>query len=214
MLQILLITLGVIIGLLISRLDGYNNLINLLNYTEILIYFLILLNFLSFTLIEIIINLNKTTSLQILEINQDLNMRCLKLVMVNNNNLEDKELFKGIYETLMSNKEFTEFGFNKIIILSAVLATNQEHNLHSNILINNNTTFEEYYNLVSQDLNKYNNLQYGYHNELIIRFVMLCWNADHLKNVNIKQTYKAVTGLKPKNKKLILLSFLIDNSIF
>ncbi len=35
---------------------------------------------------------------------------------------------------------------------------------------------------------------------------MLCWNVDHLKNVNIKQTYNAVTGLKPKNIKNVTKS--------
>ena len=201
MLQFILITLGIIIGLLISKLDGYNYLINLLNYTEVLFYYLILLNFTSFSLLEIIIYQNKITSLQILEINQDLNMRCLKFVMVNNNHLEGKELFKGIYSTLMSDKEFINFGYNKIIILSAVIATNQEYNLHCNILINNDTTFEQYYDEVVNDLSNYNNLEYGYHNEEILRYVVLCWNVDNEKNVNIKQTYNAVTGLKPKIKK-------------
>ena len=201
MLQIIILISGIIIGLLISKSNGYDNLINLLNYTEVLFYYLVLLNFISFTLIEIIINQNKISPLKMLAVNQDLNMRCLKFVMMNNNNLEGKELFRGIYSTLKSNKEFIEFGYNKIIILSAVLATNQECNLHCNILINNETTFEEYYSEVANDLSNYNNLEYGYHNELVVRFVMLCWNADHLKNVNIKQTYKAVTGLKPKFNK-------------
>ena len=142
MLNLILITLGVIIGLLISKLDGYNHLLNLINYIEVLLYFLALLMYLNFTLLEILINQNKSSSLQILEINQNVNMRCLKFVMVNNNNLEGKELFKGIYSTLMSDKDFIDFGYNKIIILSAVLATNQECNLHCNILINNDTTFE------------------------------------------------------------------------
>jgi hypothetical protein len=129
-------------------------------------------------------------------------MRYLKFVMVNNQNLEGEQLFRGIYSTLMLNKEFINFGFQKIIILSVILANNQEHNLHCNILINNDTTFEQYYDLISQDLNKYNNLQYGYHDEEIVTFVMLSWNVDNEKNINIKQTYNAVNGLKPKFNKL------------
>ena len=196
MLQILLITLGIIIGLMISKSDGYNNLLHLLNYTEVLLYFLTFLIFINFTLLEIIINQNKFTSLQIVEINHDLNLRCLKLVMINNNNLEGKELFKGIYSTLMSDKEFINFGYNKIIILSGVIASNQEYNLHCNILVNNDTTFESYYDEVVNDLSNYNNLEYGYHNEEILKYIVLCWNVDHHKNVNIKQTYNAVTGLR------------------
>ena len=36
---------------------------------------------------------------------------------------------------------------------------------------------------------KYNNLQYGYHNETISRYVVLAWNVDNEKNLLIKQTY-------------------------
>jgi len=116
-------------------------------------------------------------------------MRCLKITMVNNNLLEGEELFKGIYTTLMNNKEFLNFGYQKIIILSVVLISETEHNLHSNILINNNTTFKEYHSTISHELANYNNLQYGYHNEAISRYVVLAWNVENAKNLLIKQTY-------------------------
>lgn len=48
-LLILLLLLGIIIGLLISKLDGYNHLLHLLTYIEILLYFLALLMYLNFT---------------------------------------------------------------------------------------------------------------------------------------------------------------------
>jgi len=127
--------------------------------------------------------------LQILEIKTNKNMRCLNITMVNNNLLEGEELFKGIYTTLMSNKDFLNFGYQKIIILSVVLLSESEHNLHSNILINNDTTFGEYYSTISHELSKYNNLQYGYHNEAISRYVILAWNVENAKNLLIKQTY-------------------------
>ncbi len=200
--------IGIAIGLVISNISGYNQIINILNYIGVLLYFLALLYFLSFTLIEILINQNKIPSLlQILRLHQDLNMRSLNIEMVNKNNLESKELFKGIYTTLMSNKEFINFGYQKIIILSVILATNQEHNLHCNILINNETTFEQYYDLVSNDLSNYYNLEYGYHNEEILRYIVLCWNVDHLKNQNIKQTYNAVRVNKINNNPLSIRTF-------
>ena len=89
----------------------------------------------------------------------------------------------------MNSKEFLNFGNQKIIILSVVLISESEHNLHSNVLINNDTTFEEYYSTISHELSKYNNLQYGYHNESISRYTMLAWNVDNHKNLLIKQTY-------------------------
>jgi len=109
--------------------------------------------------------------------------------MVNNNLLEGEDLFKAIYTTLMNNKSFLNFGFQKIIILSVVLLSESEHNLHSNILISNDTTFKEYYSTISHELANYNNLQYGYHNEAISRYVVLAWNVDNAKNLLIKQTY-------------------------
>lgn len=130
--------------------------------------------------------------LQILEINKDRNMRCLKISMINNNLLDGETLFKGIYETIMNNLEFKEFGFQKIIILSVVLSSNKEQNLHSNILIDNDTTFDDYYSFVYNELEKYNTLQYGYHNEEIIRYVIKAWNVDNKKNLKIKDTYNAV----------------------
>lgn len=143
--------------------------------------------------IDLIIMLyKKSDNLQVLEINQDKNMRCMKIFMVNNNLLEDQNLFRGIYNTIMYLEEFKNFSYDKIIILSVILATDKEHNLHSNILINNDTTFEKYYEEVQPELSVYNNLQYGYHNESISKFVIKVWDVDHSKNLKIKQTYSAV----------------------
>lgn len=102
--------------------------------------------------------------LQILEVNFDRNLRCLKISIVNNHLLEDEELFRGIYNTIFNNDEFIKFGYHKIIILSVVLVSDKEHSLHSNILINNYTSFEEYYNILKNELDRYNNLAHGYHN--------------------------------------------------
>jgi hypothetical protein len=169
------------------------------NYIFLLTFSLILLSFL---LIEILTTQNlEGRELQILEINQNKNMRCLKITMVNNNLLEGDELFKGIYKTLMNNKDFLKFGFQKIIILSVVLASDQEYNLHSNILINNNTTFKEYYSTISHELERYNNLQYGYHNELISRYQILTWNVDNKQNMLIKQTHNTLTTQKLNHKQ-------------
>ena len=96
--------------------------IYLLSISQLLLYFLALLYFISFTLIYTLIYFNKDiTPLQILEINTNKNMRCLKITMINNNSLEGEYLFKGIYKTLMNSKEFLNFGNQKIIILSVVL---------------------------------------------------------------------------------------------
>jgi hypothetical protein len=183
--------IGIIIGVIITSLN-FNILGSLFEMIQIIGYFLAVLYLINFTLIEILINNNKeTSSLQILEINYNKNMRNIKITMVNNNLLEGEELFKGIYTTLIENKDFLNFGYQKIIILSVVLLSESEHNLHSNILINNDTPFEEYYSTICHELDKYNKLQYGYHNEVISRYVVLAWNVDNAKNLKIKQTYTA-----------------------
>lgn len=134
--------------------------------------------------------------LRVLEVNQDVNLRCLKISMVNSNMLEDENLFKAIYNTIFNIEEFKDFGYEKIIILSVVLVSDKEHSLHSNILINNDTTFEQYYEQVQKELDRYNNLAHGYHNEQISRFVIKAWNVDNLRNKKIKQTYNIVTKEK------------------
>ena len=163
---------------------------------KILILLNLTLILFSFVIIELILMYNKKFStgqgLQILEINHHKNMRCLKFVMINNNLLEGEQLFKGIYDTLINNKDFLNFGFKKIMILSVTLITGQDHNLHSNILINNQTKFDEYYHLASEQLSNYYNLQYGYNNENISYFNMLVWNADDIQNLKIKQTLNAI----------------------
>ena len=142
--------------------------------------------------------------MKLIETNHNKNLRCVKFSMVNSNNLEGEELFEAIYKTLFSNKDFIESGFKKIIILSVTLESGQEYNLHSNILIDNETQFDEYYHYASEELSNYHNLQYGYHNEAVLRYNMLVWNVDNQQNKQIKQTLNALDakGLPEKTKKL------------
>lgn len=171
--------------------------------------FLILLS-LSFTLAFSDFN-NNPIIVKLLNINENKNFRYIKFSMVNSNNLEGEDLFRGIYKVLFLNDQFIEFGFNKIIILSVTLESEQEHNLHSNILINNDTTFEEYYEHVSHQLSNYHNLQYGYHNEAVLRYNMLVWNADHLKNKKIKQTLNALTISNKSEKRSFSTSCIVHD---
>lgn len=96
------------------------------------------------------------------------------------------------------------FGFQKILILSAVLENNnKEVNLHSNILIDNETSFEEYYNEISKDIDNYYNLEYGYNNQTIVRYIVKVWNVDNHKNLNIKQTHNAISITRRYKSHLI-----------
>jgi len=120
-------------------------------------------------------------------------MRCLSLTMINDNLLEGEELFKAIYNTITTNEEFIKFGYRKIIILSCVLEDFKEFNLHSNVLIDNDTSFTDYYNSLINELSSYNNLEYGYQNLNIVRFTIKPWNCSDLNNLNIKITHNSIT---------------------
>jgi hypothetical protein len=64
--------------------------------------------------------------------------------MISNNNLlSHKDALRGIYNTLMSDDTFRNFGKFKVIIVSAIV-DGEEFNYHHNVLINNNTSFEQY----------------------------------------------------------------------
>jgi hypothetical protein len=175
------------------------------NDLKILILLILFIISLSLTLTQVFSHQYEIlTSLNILETYYDNNMRCLKFTMSNNKYLEGENLFKGIYQTLMNNEEFINFGSNKVIILSVTLSNNREYNIHSNTLIANDTTFEDYYLFVSNELSNYNNLQYGYHNEEILKYNVLCWNVDDKKNSKIKQTHNVLLakGVSPRIKNI------------
>jgi hypothetical protein len=192
--------IGIIIGLLFSKIGGFKAIDLLLEVTQIIIYFSVVLYFLSFTLIEFLIFMNiEQASLKVLEVKTNKNMRCLTITMDNDNLLEGEELFKGIYNTIMSNDEFIKFGYSKILILSCVLEDFKEVNLHSNVLIDNDTLFTDYYNEISNDLSGYNNLEYGYHNLNIVRFIVKAWNCDNYNNLNIKITHNSITMVRNNN---------------
>ena len=183
--------IGVLTGSIFSMISNSFKVVILISC-----YFILL----SLFIMEILIYINKEiNSLKVLTVQYDKNLRCLKITMFNNHLLESEALFKAIYNTLMTNDEFKFLGFQKIIILSCVLENNKECNLHSNILIDNDTSFEEYYSYTSKELSNYNNLLYGYNNENVNRYIIKVWNVDNDKNLKIKQTFNAIKNLNSYN---------------
>jgi hypothetical protein len=75
----------------------------------------------------------------------------------NNNLLDYRHFLKIMFNYLMNNKEFLKFGFNKVILVRAKMNETLTFSFHHNILINNNTTFNDYYNVVKDVIiNQYN----------------------------------------------------------
>jgi|ERR1700734_890640 len=73
--------------------------------------------------------------------------RCLSLLLSNNNLITYKDALEAIFNTLKSNDKFLNFGNNKIIYVTGIYE-NIEFALHSNVYINNDTTFKEYYDSI------------------------------------------------------------------
>ena len=64
-------------------------------------------------------------------------------ILSNHKLLENKDLFFQIYMFLMTNKDFLNFGEYKVIIVNGRIK-DTTFNLHHNVLIKNDTTFQTY----------------------------------------------------------------------
>jgi len=98
------------------------------------------------------------------------NERSIEYLLTNNNLLTHKDVLRGIYNTLIGEETFRNFGQYKVIIVSAY-ADGQEFNFHHNILLTNNTTFEQYYDKVKNIINTHFND--GYQIDVIEEFKII-----------------------------------------
>ena len=77
--------------------------------------------------------------------------RNINFVLSNSKLLEKEKLFFQIYQYLMSNEDFLEFGKRKVIMVNGKIK-NETFNLHHNVLIENETTFEDYWDNIKDIL--------------------------------------------------------------
>jgi hypothetical protein len=98
------------------------------------------------------------------------NERSIEYLLTNNNLLTHKDVLRAIYNTLMGEETFRNFAKYKVIIVSAY-AEGQEFNYHHNILLTNNTTFEQYYDKVKNIINTHFND--GYQIDVIEEFKII-----------------------------------------
>lgn len=90
----------------------------------------------------------------------------------------------------MKDTDFLNFGKTKAIIVTAV-TDDGECGFHHNVLIENDTTFEQYYESIEDRLVTL--YEDGYKIDVIPQFKVRVWNLDHVKNSNIKITRNATT---------------------
>lgn len=77
--------------------------------------------------------------------------RNINFILSNHKLLESKDLFFKIYMFLFTNKKFLEFGEYKVIIVHGRIK-DITFNLHHNVLIKNETSFEDYWNKIEDAL--------------------------------------------------------------
>lgn len=126
--------------------------------------------------------------------------RYLEFFLSNNLLLTHKELLYGLHSTLFNNEDFLNWGKNKIFIVTAI-SEETEFNFHHNILVNNNTDFSTYYNLVKDHINSmYSDKdKRHYIKEEIPLFSIIVWNMDLHRNKEIKITKNSLLD-KPNNE--------------
>ena len=96
--------------------------------------------------------------------------RCIQYELINDHLLSHKDVLKSIYNTLMNEESFINFGKYKVIIVSAII-DDQEFNFHHNILLTNNTTFEQYYEKMKDIINTH--FSDGYQIDVVQNFKIL-----------------------------------------
>ena len=82
--------------------------------------------------------------LKILVFNYSKNQRYIMYNLLNINNLKNKEAFNALYNTIINEQTFLNFGSKKIILVTGETLSGIEISCHPNVYIDNNTTFEEY----------------------------------------------------------------------
>lgn len=115
--------------------------------------------------------------------------RFLEFLIVNTRLLPHKKALQAIYNKLMSDKEFLEFGNKKVIILFSKFEDGTTITFHPNVFITNNTPFEVYYKIIENHIKvTYDNTTLYGNIDQISEFKLLVWNLDNIKNKDIKLT--------------------------
>ena len=119
------------------------------------------------------------------------NGKYLEITLKNKHLLGYKELASCVYNTIFNLESFKNFGDSKIMIISAY-NDETEFNYHPNILINNSTTFENYYSAIKEFIS---DREYSYGASVVFVLTVRIWNVDNLKNRKIKVTKDAVNKI-------------------
>ncbi len=157
-------------------------------YIQLLQYLVKMFNNLSKIINKYLNYIENDLKLKILTIEFNKSGRFLSFYLNNEYLYKGTDVLQAIFNALMNNERFLEFGSRKIIIINAI-TSEANFNFHHNILITNHTSFIEYYNKVKdiiQENYKPECEAEGYPVDVIPNFEVRVWNLDNPLNINIK----------------------------
>ena len=132
---------------------------------------------------------NNNDNMEIIKVTKDIDLRCIEYILEKNNFLTGDDIVKGIYKGVFKLNSFKDLGNHKMVI---VVGKDDDYtfNIHPNILVNNDTTQQEYFKSVKDLINnRYD--KSGYVAYFTKYFYVKVWDMDHLKNKKIKNTRNA-----------------------
>jgi hypothetical protein len=146
-----------------------------------------ILNLCLFKLKQFINYLSVEKGLKILSVEYHNKGRFLIYTLANNKLSSSEDILESLFTTLQNHKRFQSFGDKKVIITTALIEGN-DCAYHHNVLIDNYTTFEEYYNQVKDIITQ--NFEEPIY--IIPLFKVRVWNVDKYANKNITITKSGI----------------------
>jgi hypothetical protein len=126
-------------------------------------------------LLEIGVKLLRGEKIKIITKKYDENRKCYRVFYLNLKNLDERENLFEIFKLVKYDPELKSFSKDKIVIAS-VIADDTQFNLHPNILIKENNTFEEYFLEAIKHVKTRS--KGGYHIDAIDSVHLYIWPAD------------------------------------
>lgn len=119
-------------------------------------------------------NLTPNPGLNITRINYTMPFRNCAIIELENNGLFNSlDIIKSIYAELYNLEEFKSFSYHKIIHVFAHLQQGFEITYHPSILINNNTSIEDYIKKVELPIHKLYVKDVDFYLDNIVKFTIL-----------------------------------------
>ena len=129
-----------------------------------------------------------TKGIELIKVTVPEGLRYVEFLFNNSNLLSINEALPTIWHILTNNRDYILMGDSKIIMTHVIGLVQDsdpiEISLHSNVAVNKNTTFNQFFNIIKGKLK--GTFLEGYSFDVPNLFRVRVWKADHLKNTNIR----------------------------